>query len=48
VLSDQAEKRLGYTATEQDKERLHESLPKITVVDKAGVEKWSEARKGES
>jgi hypothetical protein len=33
-LSDRAEEKFGLKATEQDKEELKKSLPKITLVDK--------------
>ncbi|GAB7340029.1 hypothetical protein MBLNU457_6531t1 [Dothideomycetes sp. NU457] len=40
TLTDQAEPMLGFKASEQDKERLRESLPKIRSVD--GVESAGE------
>jgi hypothetical protein len=33
-LSDKAEEKFGLVATEEDKEALKKSLPKITLVDK--------------
>jgi len=38
TLTDQAEPMFGFNATEQDKERLRESLPKIRSVESAGDE----------
>lgn len=35
TLTDQAEPMLGFKATEQDKERLREALPKIRSVESA-------------
>lgn len=32
-ISDAAEEKLGYTPTEQDKQKLKEALPRIRVVD---------------
>ncbi|KAF2743467.1 hypothetical protein M011DRAFT_480813 [Sporormia fimetaria CBS 119925] len=34
ALSDTVEEKMGWVATEQDKEELKNALPKITVVDK--------------
>jgi hypothetical protein len=34
LASDQAEKLLGWTATEEDRRRLKEELPKVHVVDR--------------
>lgn len=36
LASDQAEKSFGFTPTEQDRERLRTSVPKIRVVEKEG------------
>jgi hypothetical protein len=33
-LSDQAEKRFGYTPTEKDQEELRKMTPRITTVDR--------------
>jgi hypothetical protein len=32
-ISDAAEKKLGYTPTEEDKRKLREAMPKIRIVD---------------
>jgi len=34
LASDQAEQLLGWTATEEDRKRLKEELPKVHIVDK--------------
>ncbi len=34
LASDQAEKFLGWTATDEDRKRLKEELPKVHVVDR--------------
>jgi hypothetical protein len=33
-ISDSAEKKLGYEATEADRERLRKALPYVTMVDR--------------
>ena len=34
LASDQAEQLLGWTATEEDRKRLKEEMPKVHIVDK--------------
>lgn len=34
LVSDKAEKAFGYAPTEEDKKRLHDSVPKIQLVEK--------------
>lgn len=36
LASDQAEQLLGWTATEEDRKRLKEEMPKVLVVDRPG------------
>jgi hypothetical protein len=35
-VSDKAEEKLGWVATEKDKEELNKLIPKITPVEKSG------------
>jgi hypothetical protein len=39
TLTDRAEKTFNMVPTEQDKEKLGEIIPKVTVVDRSGDEK---------
>ena len=42
TLSDKAEQSLGYTPTEQDKERLREMVPRISSVDRIAAKEGRE------
>ena len=37
LVSDKAEQAFGYTASEEDKQRLREAVPRVHLVDREGI-----------